>query len=62
MAEAREGEHAAAGGRVQGLREVAPQPDRAEAFVQEHERAASAIAGEVGDLDREPVDRGHGGS
>ena len=45
---------------LQGLREAAPQPDRAEAFVQEHERAASAIAGEVGYLDREPVDRGHG--
>ena len=43
-----------------GLREVAPQPDRAEPLVQEHERAASAIAGEVVYLDREPVDRGHG--
>jgi hypothetical protein len=28
--------------------------------VQEHERPASAVAGEVGHLDREPVDRGHG--
>ena len=37
VAEAREGDHAPAGRLAQGLREVAPQPDRAEPLVQEHE-------------------------
>ena len=45
VAEAREGEHAPAGGLVQVAREATPQPDRAEPFVQEHERAARASPG-----------------
>ena len=60
VAEAREGDHAAPGRLVQRLREPAPQPDRAEPLVQEHERAAPAVAGQVGDLDRQSVDHGHG--
>jgi hypothetical protein len=59
VAEAREGDHAPPGGLVQRSREVAPQADRAEPLVQEHHGAPRAVAPEVGDLDVEPVDRGH---
>ena len=61
VAEAREGDHAPPGRRVQRLREVAPQPHRSEPLVQEHERVAVAVAGQVGDLEVEPVDRGQRG-
>ena len=59
VAEAREGDDTPAGRLAQGLREAAPQPHRSEPLVQEHERAAIAVAGQVGDLDVEPVDHGH---
>jgi hypothetical protein len=57
--EAREGHHAAPGGLVQRPREAAPQPHRAESLVQEDDGTARAVARKVGDLDVEPVDRGH---
>jgi hypothetical protein len=58
VAEAREGDDAPPGRRVQRRRELAPQPHRSESLVQEHERSALAGTGPLGDVEVEPVDRG----
>src|SRR5215204_4809540 len=56
VAVAGEGEHPPARRRLQGLRELAPQADRSEPLVQEHERALAPVARQFDRLQPAPGD------